>query len=63
MLKVKAVVGEEAEALIVEYLKVQNRPFSATEISANLHGKVCFPFFSLPLFDWQLWNDGMKVDD
>jgi 26S proteasome regulatory subunit (ATPase 3-interacting protein) len=38
--KVKAVVGEEAEALLVEYLKLQNRPFSATEISANLHGKV-----------------------
>jgi hypothetical protein len=25
----------------MEYLKAQNRPFSATEVSANLHGKVC----------------------
>ena len=39
--KVKAVTGDEAVSLIVEYLKVQNRPFSATEVSANLHGKVC----------------------
>ncbi|KAG0647292.1 Meiotic expression up-regulated 13 [Hyphodiscus hymeniophilus] len=38
--KVKAVTGDEAVALIVEYLKAQNRPFSATEVSANLHGKV-----------------------
>lgn len=40
--KVKAVTGEEAVALIVNYLKAQNRPYSATEVSANLHGKVCF---------------------
>jgi hypothetical protein len=39
--KVKAVSGDEAVSLIVEYLKAQNRPFSATEVSANLHGKVC----------------------
>lgn len=38
--KVKPVTGDEAVALIVEYLKAQNRPFSATEVSANLHGKV-----------------------
>ena len=38
--KVKAVTGEEAEKLILEYLRAQNRPFSATEVSANLHGKV-----------------------
>ena len=38
--KVKAVTGEDAVALILAYLKVQNRPFSATEVSANLHGKV-----------------------
>jgi len=43
--KVKAVVGEEAEQAILEYLKSQNRPFSATEVSANLHGKVRFPSF------------------
>ena len=44
--KVKAVSGEEAEKLIKEYLKIQNRPYSATEVSANLHGKVClFKFF------------------
>jgi hypothetical protein len=38
--KVKAVTGEEAEALIKQYLREQNRPYSATEVSANLHGKV-----------------------
>jgi hypothetical protein len=40
--KVKPVTGDEAARLIVEYLRVQNRPFSATEVSANLHGKVWF---------------------
>ena len=39
--KVKPVTGEDAQRVILEYLKVQNRPFSATEIQANLHGKVC----------------------
>lgn len=38
--KVKAVTGDAAVQLIVDYLKAQNRPFSATEVSANLHGKV-----------------------
>ena len=38
--KVKPVTGDEAVKLIAEYLKVQNRPFSATEVSANLRGKV-----------------------
>jgi 26S proteasome regulatory subunit (ATPase 3-interacting protein) len=38
--KVKPVTGEEAVQLILGYLKAQNRPYSATEISANLHGKV-----------------------
>lgn len=38
--KVKAVTGDEAVQLIAEYLKAQNRPYSATEVSANLHGKV-----------------------
>jgi hypothetical protein len=38
--KVKAVTGDEAVAIILEYLKSQNRPYSATEVSANLHGKV-----------------------
>ncbi|CAG8961292.1 hypothetical protein HYFRA_00013572 [Hymenoscyphus fraxineus] len=38
--KVEKVSGEEAEKLILLYLKEQNRPYSATEISANLHGKV-----------------------
>lgn len=49
--KVKGVVGEEAEALIVEYLRKENRPYSATEISANLRGKVCIlpSLQSLPL--------------
>ncbi|KAF4629387.1 hypothetical protein G7Y89_g8758 [Cudoniella acicularis] len=34
------VTGEEAEALIREYLKEQNRPYSATEVVANLRGRV-----------------------
>ncbi|KAG4418154.1 hypothetical protein IFR04_008675 [Cadophora malorum] len=38
--KVKPVAGEEAVELIGNYLKVQNRPYSATEVSLNLHGKV-----------------------
>lgn len=38
--KVKPVNGDEAVQLIAEYLKAQNRPYSATEVSANLHGKV-----------------------
>jgi 26S proteasome regulatory subunit (ATPase 3-interacting protein) len=38
--KVKAVNGEEAVALMVAYLREQNRPYSATDVSANLHGKV-----------------------
>jgi hypothetical protein len=39
--KVKAVNGEEAIEIMARYLKEQNRPYSATEVSANLHGKVC----------------------
>ena len=46
--KVKVVTGDEAVTLIVEYLKSQNRPYSATEISANLHGKVS----SFSLISW-----------
>jgi 26S proteasome regulatory subunit, ATPase 3, interacting protein len=42
--KVKAVTGEDAEKLVKAYLREQNRPYSATEVSANLHGKVCFLF-------------------
>jgi outer membrane biosynthesis protein TonB len=48
--KVKPVTGDEAVVLIVEYLRAQNRPFSATEVSANLHGKVG----SLPSGDGRL---------
>lgn len=35
-----ALQGDEATDLILNYLSEQNRPYSATEISANLHGKV-----------------------
>ena len=49
--KVKPVTGDEAAALIVEYLKVTNRPFSATEVSANLHGKV---IVLIPFYPWML---------
>jgi 26S proteasome regulatory subunit (ATPase 3-interacting protein) len=38
--KVKAVHGEEAMEIMGRYLREQNRPYSATEVSANLHGKV-----------------------
>jgi outer membrane biosynthesis protein TonB len=62
--KVKAVTGDEAAALIVEYLKVMNRPFSATEVSANLHGKVrvfnSFPFLSLEYLIWMWWFAGLR---
>jgi 26S proteasome regulatory subunit (ATPase 3-interacting protein) len=37
--KVKAVNGEEAVEIMARYLREQNRPYSATEVSANLHGK------------------------
>jgi hypothetical protein len=46
--KVKAVNGEEAVGLMGRYLREQNRPYSATEVSANLHGKVSFSV-SFPL--------------
>jgi hypothetical protein len=47
--KVKAVNGEEAVEIMVRYLTEQNRPYSATEVSANLHGKVSFFPLSFPL--------------
>lgn len=50
--KVKPVTGEEAVQLILNYLVGQNRPYSATEISANLHGKVSFVF--LLAINWDL---------
>ncbi|KAH8819719.1 Tat binding protein 1-interacting protein-domain-containing protein [Xylogone sp. PMI_703] len=34
------VTGDAASELILEYLSQQNRPYSATDISANLHNKV-----------------------
>lgn len=40
--KVKAVTGDEAQEVLLEYLSRENRPFSAGDISGNLHGKVCF---------------------
>jgi hypothetical protein len=45
--KVKPVTGEEAQELILKYLKEQNRPYGATDVSANLHGKVCSLFLFL----------------
>ncbi|PQE07949.1 Tat binding 1-interacting protein [Rutstroemia sp. NJR-2017a WRK4] len=38
--KVKAVTGDEATEVILEYLRKENRPFSAGDVSGNLHGKV-----------------------
>jgi hypothetical protein len=54
--KVEKVNGEEAEKLILEYLRDQNRPYGATDLSANLRGKVCFfSFFFCPaLLSWLL---------
>jgi 26S proteasome regulatory subunit (ATPase 3-interacting protein) len=46
--RVKAVAGDEAIELILEYLRAQNRPYSATEVSANLHGKVSFQYPHCP---------------
>ena len=48
--KVKTVNGEEAIELMARYLREQNRPYSATDVSANLHGKVGFPIPSLSSF-------------
>jgi 26S proteasome regulatory subunit (ATPase 3-interacting protein) len=47
--KVKAINGEEAVEVMGRYLREQNRPYSATEISANLHGKVRSPTVILVL--------------
>lgn len=38
--KEKPVTGEEAMELMARYLRETNRPYSATEVSANLHNKV-----------------------
>ncbi|KAM3073913.1 hypothetical protein ACMFMG_008530 [Clarireedia jacksonii] len=38
--KVKAVTGDEATEVILQYLRRENRPFSAGDVSGNLHGKV-----------------------
>ncbi|PQE24617.1 tbp1-interacting tbpip protein [Rutstroemia sp. NJR-2017a BVV2] len=45
--KIKAVTGDEATEVILEYLRRENRPFSAGDVSGNLHGKVCFLFIFL----------------
>ncbi|QSZ28596.1 hypothetical protein DSL72_003095 [Monilinia vaccinii-corymbosi] len=38
--KIKAVTGDEAQEVLIEYLTRENRPFSAGDVSGNLHGKV-----------------------
>ncbi|ESZ93597.1 hypothetical protein SBOR_6026 [Sclerotinia borealis F-4128] len=38
--KVKTVTGDEAQDVLLSYLSRENRPFSAGDISGNLHGKV-----------------------
>ncbi|KAL7272100.1 hypothetical protein RUND412_005110 [Rhizina undulata] len=38
--KKEQVTGDQASELIVEYLRQQNRPYSAIDISANLHNVV-----------------------
>lgn len=52
--KVKPATGDEAVELIANYLKMQNRPYSATEVSLNLHGKVRPCLISLSLFHAEL---------
>jgi 26S proteasome regulatory subunit (ATPase 3-interacting protein) len=63
--KVKAVTGDAAVQLIVEYLKAQNRPFSATEVSANLHGKVSgqclITLFLSCSFSFQFWGERLDI--
>lgn len=44
--KNKPLIGDQAMELIAEYLKTQNRPYSATEVSANLHGRVSSQVYS-----------------
>ena len=56
--KVKTVNGEEAVGLMARYLREQNRPYSATEVSANLHGKVS----SLPPFSLLIMLERVGVD-
>ncbi|KAF2084583.1 homologous-pairing protein-like protein 2 [Saccharata proteae CBS 121410] len=38
--KAEKVASNEAADLVLDYLRKQNRPYSATDISANLHNKV-----------------------
>ncbi|KAF6241155.1 hypothetical protein HO173_000949 [Letharia columbiana] len=38
--KTEKATADQGTAMIIEYLKKQNRPYSATDISANLHNKV-----------------------
>ncbi|OLL25354.1 Homologous-pairing protein 2 [Neolecta irregularis DAH-3] len=38
--KTTQVKGDEAEKIVLEYLRKQNRPYSATDISCNLHNSV-----------------------
>ncbi|ORX34637.1 Tat binding protein 1-interacting protein-domain-containing protein [Kockovaella imperatae] len=41
--KEKAVKGDEAEELVLQYLKSTNRPYASADVSANLKGKVPKP--------------------
>ncbi|KAG0132896.1 TBPIP-like protein [Tuber indicum] len=41
--KKEQVTGDQASSLVLEYLRQQNRPYSAIEISANLHNAVTKP--------------------
>ncbi|GAA5884773.1 hypothetical protein JCM6882_005387 [Rhodosporidiobolus microsporus] len=41
--KVVSLKGDQAEELVLNYLKEQNRPYGATDISANLKGRVSKP--------------------
>ncbi|CAB4379066.1 unnamed protein product [Rhizophagus irregularis] len=38
--KVPAAKGDDAEQMIVDYLRKTNRPYSATDVSNNLHGAI-----------------------
>lgn len=39
-LKEKAIKGDEAEEIVLKYMKQINRPYAAADVSANLKNKV-----------------------
>lgn len=50
--KLEKVDGDAAVELLVQYLRETNRPYSATDVSMNLHGKVGNSACFLHWFGW-----------